>query len=106
MRKGMPETGEKIKTPDGLARVVDTNILENIIRVPSIMEEFVSYVTANASEMKYSRLTCCMLGLHYLLTVPGAQTVVTAMLIKMNWGIIPPEKYIVMMKKVAKIPLP
>ena len=33
MRKGMPETGERIKTPDGLAKVVDTNILEDIIRV-------------------------------------------------------------------------
>lgn len=29
----MPEPGEKIKTPDGLAKVVDTNILENKIRV-------------------------------------------------------------------------
>ena len=39
MRKGMPETGEKIKTPDGLARVVDTNILENIIRVRLFVDE-------------------------------------------------------------------
>ena len=33
LRRGMPEPGEKIKTPDGLAKVVDTNILENKIRV-------------------------------------------------------------------------
>ena len=32
LRRGMPEPGEKIKTPDGLAKVVDTNILENKIR--------------------------------------------------------------------------
>ena len=28
----MPDVGEKIKTPDGLARVVDTNILEKKIK--------------------------------------------------------------------------
>ena len=39
MRKGMPEVGEKIKTPDGYARVVDTNILENIIKTRLYIEE-------------------------------------------------------------------
>ena len=33
LRRGMPEPGERIKTPDGMAKVVDTNILENKIRV-------------------------------------------------------------------------
>ena len=39
LRRGMPEPGEKIKTPDGLAKVVDTNILENKIRVRLFMED-------------------------------------------------------------------
>ena len=39
MRKGMPEVGERIKTPDGLAKVVDTNILEDIIRVRLYVDE-------------------------------------------------------------------
>ena len=39
MRKGMPEVGERIKTPDGLAKVIDTNILEDIIRVRLYVEE-------------------------------------------------------------------
>ena len=33
MRKGMPETGERVKTKDGKAVVVDTNILENKVKV-------------------------------------------------------------------------
>ena len=39
MRKGMPEVGERIKTPDGLAKVMDTNILEDIIRVRLCVDE-------------------------------------------------------------------
>jgi cell fate regulator YaaT (PSP1 superfamily) len=39
MRKGMPEAGERIKTPDGLAKVIDTNILEDIIRVRLYVDE-------------------------------------------------------------------
>ena len=39
MRKGMPDVGEKIKTPDGLARVVDTNLLENKIKVRLFVDE-------------------------------------------------------------------
>ncbi len=39
MRKGMPDPGEKIKTPDGLGKVVDTNLLQNIIRVRLYLEE-------------------------------------------------------------------
>ena len=39
MRKGMPEVGEKIKTPDGLAKVVDTNLLENVIKVRLYVDE-------------------------------------------------------------------
>ena len=39
MRKGMPEVGEKIRTPDGLGKVVDTNLLQNIIRVRLYLDE-------------------------------------------------------------------
>lgn len=39
LRRGMPESGEKIKTPDGLAKVIDTNILENKIRVRLFVDE-------------------------------------------------------------------
>ncbi len=33
LRKGMPDNGEKIKTKDGIGKVVETNILENKIKV-------------------------------------------------------------------------
>lgn len=33
MRKGMPDNGEKVKTPQGMAKVFDTNILEGKVRV-------------------------------------------------------------------------
>lgn len=39
LKKGMPETGEKIKTPDGLGVVVDVNILENKIKARLLQEE-------------------------------------------------------------------
>lgn len=39
MRKGMPENGERVKTKDGKALVVDTNILENKVKVRLIEEE-------------------------------------------------------------------
>lgn len=39
MRKGMPDNGERIKTPDGTAVVVDTNILENNIKTRLVVEE-------------------------------------------------------------------
>lgn len=39
MRKGMPEPGERIRTPDGLGKVVDTNLLQNIIRVRLYQDE-------------------------------------------------------------------
>ncbi|MCQ4637988.1 stage 0 sporulation family protein [Anaerovorax odorimutans] len=39
MRKGMPDNGERIKTPDGMAVVVDTNILENNIKTRLVVEE-------------------------------------------------------------------
>lgn len=38
LRKGMPNVGEKIKTPDGMAVVTDVNILETIVRVRLIEE--------------------------------------------------------------------
>ena len=33
LRKGLPDNGERVKTRDGMARVVDTNILESKVRV-------------------------------------------------------------------------
>ncbi len=33
LRKGMPDNGEKVKTRDGMGKVVDTNILESKVRV-------------------------------------------------------------------------
>ncbi len=39
LRKGMPDIGEKILTPDGMAMVMDSNILENKIKVRMIIEE-------------------------------------------------------------------
>lgn len=39
LRKGMPDVGEKIKTPDGLAKVVDTNILESKVKVRHLTGE-------------------------------------------------------------------
>ncbi|MCI9598408.1 MAG: stage 0 sporulation family protein [Firmicutes bacterium] len=38
-KKGMPDPGERIRTPDGMAVVVDTNILENSIKTRLILEE-------------------------------------------------------------------
>lgn len=39
LRKGMPEPGERIKTGDGIGVVVDSNILENKIKVRLVLEE-------------------------------------------------------------------
>ncbi|HPO05147.1 MAG TPA: stage 0 sporulation family protein [Bacillota bacterium] len=39
LRRGMPDVGEKVKTPDGLAIVVESNILGNRIKVHTIIEE-------------------------------------------------------------------
>lgn len=38
-RRGMPDVGEKIKTPDGMAKVVETNLLENTIKVRLYTDE-------------------------------------------------------------------
>ncbi|NLD20491.1 MAG: stage 0 sporulation family protein [Clostridiales bacterium] len=38
LKKGMPTTGERIKTPDGTALVVDVNILEDIIKTRLVLE--------------------------------------------------------------------
>ena len=38
-RKGMPEVGEKVKTPDGLGKVVDTNLLERLVKVRLYIDE-------------------------------------------------------------------
>jgi cell fate regulator YaaT (PSP1 superfamily) len=39
LRKGMPEAGERIKTEDGMGIVMDSNILENKIKVRLVIEE-------------------------------------------------------------------
>lgn len=39
LKKGMPDPGERIRTPDGMAVVVDTNLLENSIKTRLILEE-------------------------------------------------------------------
>ena len=39
LKRGMPENGETIKTPDGLAVVYDTNILASTVRVRMIQEK-------------------------------------------------------------------
>lgn len=39
LRRGMPEPGERINTPDGLAIVTETNILENVIKARLVVEE-------------------------------------------------------------------
>ena len=33
LRKGLPDYGEKVKTKDGMGKVVDTNILESKVKV-------------------------------------------------------------------------
>ena len=38
-KKGMPDVGEKIKTPDGMAIVMEVAVLENQIKVKLIEEE-------------------------------------------------------------------
>lgn len=32
-RRGMPDVGERVKTPDGLGKVVDTNLLQRLVKV-------------------------------------------------------------------------
>lgn len=39
LRKGMPESGERIKTPEGIGIVQESNILENKIKVRLVLEE-------------------------------------------------------------------
>ena len=39
MRKGMPNVGERVKTPEGMAIVTDVNILENLIKTRIVVEE-------------------------------------------------------------------
>ena len=39
MRRGLPDIGEKIKTPDGMAKVVDTSVLEGKVKVRLYVED-------------------------------------------------------------------
>lgn len=39
LRKGMPEPGEKVRTRDGMAKVMETNLLQNIVKVRLINQE-------------------------------------------------------------------
>ena len=38
-RKGMPDVGERVKTPDGTAKVVDTNLLERTVKVRLFLDD-------------------------------------------------------------------
>ncbi|MDD6881936.1 MAG: stage 0 sporulation family protein [Firmicutes bacterium] len=38
-RKGMPDVGERVKTPDGIAKVVDTNLLERTVKVRLYLDD-------------------------------------------------------------------
>ncbi len=38
LKKGMPDPGERVKTPDGLAVVAETNLLENKVKTRLILE--------------------------------------------------------------------
>ena len=38
-RKGMPDIGERVKTPDGVAKVIDTNLLERSVKVRLYVDE-------------------------------------------------------------------
>lgn len=39
LKKGMPEVGERVRTPEGLAVVVETNLLENRVKTRIILEK-------------------------------------------------------------------
>ncbi|MCQ2546516.1 MAG: stage 0 sporulation family protein [Clostridia bacterium] len=39
LKKGMPNVGERIRTPDGIGLVTDVNILENLIKTRLVVEE-------------------------------------------------------------------
>ena len=39
LKKGMPNVGERVKTPDGIAVVTDVNILENLVKTRLVLEE-------------------------------------------------------------------
>lgn len=39
MRKGLPDNGEKVMTPSGMAKVFDSNILEETVRVRLLTDE-------------------------------------------------------------------
>ena len=39
LKKGMPNAGERVRTPDGIAVVTDVNILESLVRTRLVLEE-------------------------------------------------------------------
>ena len=39
MRRGLPDVGEKVRTPDGMAKVVDTSVLEGKVKVRLYVED-------------------------------------------------------------------
>lgn len=39
LKKGMPNVGERVRTPDGIGVVTDINILENLVRTRLVLEE-------------------------------------------------------------------
>lgn len=38
-RKGMPDVGEKVKTPDGMGKVIETNLLQRSVKVRLFLED-------------------------------------------------------------------
>ena len=39
LKKGMPNVGERVRTPDGIAVVTDVNILESLVKTRLVLEE-------------------------------------------------------------------
>ena len=39
MKRGLPDAGEKVKTPDGMGKVVDTSVLEGKVKVRLYLED-------------------------------------------------------------------
>jgi cell fate regulator YaaT (PSP1 superfamily) len=54
MRKGMPNQGEVVDTPQGKAKVTESNILRNIIKVRLIEEERTAHAPEKLSADLYS----------------------------------------------------
>ena len=54
LRRGLPEVGERVKTPEGLAVVMDANLLESRVRVRVIVSEKTSDKNEKLSDEIYT----------------------------------------------------